>query len=150
VQPAAGKLHLIATSKGGATTGALRRAAPATESLAWISHHAGTLLGGLPEGRGFSPAEIAAPALCSSRDPRSLQLVATVRVLLTVGFWGFRCKEPTVNSHDELTVATRYPAGAFGREKPQTFRTGLRYLASVADRHRIPRNSLRLLIYPLA
>jgi hypothetical protein len=30
-------------------------------------------LGGLPEGRGFSPAEIAAPALCLSRDPRSLQ-----------------------------------------------------------------------------
>ena len=28
---------------------------------------------GLPEGRGFSPAEIAAPALCTSRDPRSLQ-----------------------------------------------------------------------------
>jgi hypothetical protein len=31
------------------------------------------LSGGLPEGRGFSPAEIAAPALCSSRAPRSLQ-----------------------------------------------------------------------------
>ena len=27
----------------------------------------------LPEGRGFSPAEIAAPALCRSRAPRSLQ-----------------------------------------------------------------------------
>ena len=31
---------------------------------------------GLPEGRGFSPAEIAAPALCSSRAPRSLRLQA--------------------------------------------------------------------------
>jgi len=41
--------------------------------LTWISHHAETLWGGLPEGRGFSPAEIAVPALCSSRDPRSLQ-----------------------------------------------------------------------------
>ena len=29
--------------------------------------------GGLPEGRGFSPAEIAAPALCSSKAPRSLR-----------------------------------------------------------------------------
>jgi hypothetical protein len=29
--------------------------------------------GGLPEGRGFSPAEIAAPAVYSSRAPRSLQ-----------------------------------------------------------------------------
>jgi hypothetical protein len=28
------------------------------------------------EGRGFSPAEIAAPALCSSRAPRSLRLQA--------------------------------------------------------------------------
>jgi len=28
-------------------------------------------LRGLPEGRGFSPAEIAAPALCWSRAPRS-------------------------------------------------------------------------------
>ena len=28
-------------------------------------------LKGLPEGRGFSPAEIAAPALCWSRAPRS-------------------------------------------------------------------------------
>ena len=27
--------------------------------------------GGLPEGWGFSPAEIAAPAICSSRVPRS-------------------------------------------------------------------------------
>ena len=27
----------------------------------------------LPEGRGFSPAEIAAPAFCWSRAPRSLQ-----------------------------------------------------------------------------
>ena len=33
-------------------------------------------LRGLPEGRGFSPAEIAAPALCWSRAPRSLQLQA--------------------------------------------------------------------------
>jgi hypothetical protein len=30
----------------------------------------------LPERRGFSPAEIAAPALCWSRAPRSLRLVA--------------------------------------------------------------------------
>ena len=29
--------------------------------------------GGLPEGRGFSPAEIAAPALCWSRAPRTLR-----------------------------------------------------------------------------
>jgi len=29
------------------------------------------ILRGLPEGRGFSPAGIAAPALCSSRAPRS-------------------------------------------------------------------------------
>jgi hypothetical protein len=36
--------------------------------------------------------------------------VDTVRALLTVGFWGFRCKEPTVNSHDELTVGTRFDA----------------------------------------
>ena len=42
---------------------------PRTITLARISHHAGTLFGGLPEGRGFSPAEIAAPALCSSRAP---------------------------------------------------------------------------------
>jgi hypothetical protein len=28
---------------------------------------------GLPEGRGFSPAEIAAPALCSFRAPGSLR-----------------------------------------------------------------------------
>jgi hypothetical protein len=30
-------------------------------------------LRGLPEGRGFSPAEIAAPTLCWSRTPRSLR-----------------------------------------------------------------------------
>jgi len=30
----------------------------------------------LPEGRGFSPAEIAAPALYSARAPRSLRLQA--------------------------------------------------------------------------
>ena len=30
--------------------------------------------------------------------------VATVKAFLTVGFWGFRCKEPMVNSQDELTV----------------------------------------------
>ena len=30
----------------------------------------------LPEGRGFSPAEIAAPTLCSFRAPRSLRLQA--------------------------------------------------------------------------
>jgi hypothetical protein len=30
-------------------------------------------LRGLPEGRGFSPAEIAAPAFCWSRAPRSLR-----------------------------------------------------------------------------
>jgi len=35
---------------------------------------------GLPEGRGFSPAEIAAPALCWSRAPRSLRLVAAATV----------------------------------------------------------------------
>ena len=34
-----------------------------------ISHDAGRL----PEGRGFSPAEIAAPALCLSRAPRRLR-----------------------------------------------------------------------------
>ena len=43
---------------------------PSSLFLARISHHAGTLFGGLPEGRGFSPAEIAAPALCSSREAR--------------------------------------------------------------------------------
>ena len=43
--------------------------------LTRISHQAETLLG-LPEGRGFSPAEIAAPALYSSRTPRSLRLQA--------------------------------------------------------------------------
>jgi hypothetical protein len=36
--------------------------------LARISHHGWT---GLPQGRGFSPAEIAAPALCVSRAPHS-------------------------------------------------------------------------------
>jgi len=38
-------------------------------SLARTSHHVWTLL----EGRGFSPAEIVAPALYSPRTPRSLQ-----------------------------------------------------------------------------
>jgi hypothetical protein len=33
-------------------------------------------LSGLPEGRGFSPAGIVAPALCWSRAPRSLRLQA--------------------------------------------------------------------------
>jgi hypothetical protein len=33
----------------------------------------GDAFGGLPEGRGFSPAETAAPALCSSRAPHSLR-----------------------------------------------------------------------------
>jgi hypothetical protein len=37
--------------------------------LAWTSHQFGTML----EGRGFSPAEIAAPVLYPSRTPRSLQ-----------------------------------------------------------------------------
>jgi hypothetical protein len=32
--------------------------------------------GGLQEGRGFSPAEIAAPPFCSSRAPRSWRLQA--------------------------------------------------------------------------
>jgi len=35
--------------------------------------HFSPRLWGLSEGRGFSPAEIAPPALCSSRAPRSLQ-----------------------------------------------------------------------------
>jgi hypothetical protein len=40
-----------------------------SSELTRISHHAGTVWG-LPEGRGFSPAEIAAPALRSFRAPR--------------------------------------------------------------------------------
>jgi len=41
-----------------------------TSPLTRISHHAGI---GLPERRGFSPAEIAAPSLCVSRAPHSLR-----------------------------------------------------------------------------
>jgi hypothetical protein len=42
------------------------------QELERTSHHGWTLL----EGRGFSPAEIAAPTLNSSRTPRSLRLQA--------------------------------------------------------------------------
>jgi len=38
-----------------------------TPTLTWISHHDWAPL----EGRGFSPAGIARPALCLSRSPRS-------------------------------------------------------------------------------
>ena len=46
---------------------------PAVSEAASSPHFSPRLdaLRGLPEGRGFSPAEIAAPALCWSRAPRS-------------------------------------------------------------------------------
>ena len=44
-----------------------RQVQGAGKTLTRISHHAWTLFGRLPEGRGFSPAEIAAPTLCSPR-----------------------------------------------------------------------------------
>ena len=53
-----------------------RQVQGAGKTLTRISHHAWTLFGRLPEGRGFSPAEIAAPTLCPSRAPRSLRLQA--------------------------------------------------------------------------
>jgi len=46
------------------------------------------------------------PVLKSRRPQKRRSALA----LLTLGFWGFRCKEPTVNSHDELTVATSWPS----------------------------------------
>ena len=50
------------------------------------------------------------PVAQSDLRPWLGQRVATVRALLTVGFGGLRCKEPTVNSPDQLTVATSSPA----------------------------------------
>ena len=56
----------------------------------------------------FSQAEEESATLYSNPEGGGVnvrcKLAATVRALLTVGIWGFRCKEPTVNSHDELTV----------------------------------------------
>ncbi len=52
--------------------------------------------GGLPEGRGFSPAEIAAPTLCSSYAPRSPR--RPVLSEMKEGFPHFSVSRPTILS----------------------------------------------------